>query len=94
MTRLMEIRKERGFPQPFAKPCWVSHISHRPDDDGVSSRQFNHGRQRPTLTKSIFCPTNGEPLSQRIETLALAAREYHGESFLQDRACSWSRSFQ
>jgi len=66
MTRLMEIRKERGFPQPFAKPCWVSHISHRPDDDGVSSRQFNHGRQRPTLTKSIFCPTNGEHLNRLV----------------------------
>jgi len=61
MTRLMEIRKKRGFPQPLAKPCWVSHISHRPDGGGHSQRSIFQ-RQRSTLEKPIFCPKDGEYL--------------------------------
>jgi len=42
MTRLMEICKERRFPQPLAKPCWVSHISHRPDGgDHFTTEHFS-----------------------------------------------------
>src|SRR3977135_796133 len=51
----VEIRKERGFPQPLAKPCWVSHISHRPDGRGHSQRSIFQ-RRRSTLEKTISCP--------------------------------------
>jgi len=61
MTQLMEICKERRFPQPLAKPCWVSHIFHKPDG-GHSQRSFFQ-RRRSTLESSIFCPKDGEYLT-------------------------------
>jgi hypothetical protein len=62
MTRLMEICKERRFPQPLAKPCWVSHFSHRPDGGGYSQQSIFQ-RQRSTLEKPISCPKDGEYLT-------------------------------
>jgi hypothetical protein len=76
MTWLMEIRKGRGFPQPLAKPCWVSHISHRPDGGDHSQRSIFQ-RQRSILETPISCPKDGEYLKRfPRRTIALEAKAH------------------
>ncbi len=61
LTPLMEIRKERGFPQRLE--ALRLHSSHRPDGETIN---MQHGsffkRQRSTLSKPVFGPKNGEHL--------------------------------
>jgi hypothetical protein len=63
LTLLMEIRKERGFPQPLekslAKDARLFHSSHRPNNKDLSTI---YCRQRSTLRRLNFGPKNGEPL--------------------------------
>jgi hypothetical protein len=61
MTRLMEIRKERGFPQTLGKAFGFPTFPHRLDDDGHSKRS-NFQRQRSTLERPISCLKDGEYL--------------------------------
>jgi hypothetical protein len=63
LTLLMEIRKERGFPQQLekslAKDARLFHSSHRPNNKDLSTM---YCRQRSTLRRLNFGPKNGEPL--------------------------------
>src|SRR5215470_3060312 len=55
LTPLMEIRKERGFPQRLEK---------RPRQERSAFSQFPQARRRrSTLRRTIFCPKNGEHLT-------------------------------
>jgi hypothetical protein len=63
LTLLMEIRKERGFPQQLekslAKNARLFHSSHRPNNKDLS---IIYCRQRSTLRKLNFGPKDGEHL--------------------------------
>jgi len=61
MTQLMGICEERRFPQPLAKPCWVSHFSHRLGGGDHSQRSIFQ-RRRSTLESPVSCPKDGEYL--------------------------------
>ena len=64
LTLLMEIRKERGFPQQLekslAKDARLFHSSHRPNNKDLS---IMYCRQRSTLRRLNFGPKDGEHLS-------------------------------
>ena len=64
LTLLMEIRKERGFPQQLekslAKDARLFHSSHRPNNKDLSTM---YCRQRSTLRRLNFGPKDGEHLS-------------------------------
>jgi hypothetical protein len=63
LTLLMEIRKERGFPQQLekslAKDARPFHSSHRPNNKHLS---IKYCRQRSTLRRLTFGPKDGEHL--------------------------------
>ena len=63
LTLLMEIRKERGFPQQLekslAKDARLFHSSHRPNNKDLS---IMFCRQRSTLRRLNFGPKDGEHL--------------------------------
>jgi hypothetical protein len=63
LTLLMEIRKERGFPQQLekslAKDARLFHSSHRPNNKDLS---IMFCRQRSTLIRLNFGPKDGEHL--------------------------------
>jgi hypothetical protein len=62
LTLLMEIRKERGFPQQLekslAKDARFFHSSHRPNNKDLPTI---YCRQRSTLRRLNFGPKDGEP---------------------------------
>ena len=64
LTLLMEIRKERGFPQQLekslAKDARLFHSSHRPNNKDLS---IMFCIQRSTLIRLYFGPKDGEHLS-------------------------------
>jgi hypothetical protein len=64
LTLLMEIRKERGFPQQLEKSlandARLFHCSHRPNNKDLSTI---YCRQRSTLRSLNFGPKNGEPFT-------------------------------
>ena len=64
LTLLMEIRKERRFPQQLekslAKDARLFHSSHRPNSKDLSTM---YCRQRSTLRTLNSGPKNGEHLS-------------------------------
>jgi hypothetical protein len=64
LTLLMEIRKERGFPQQLekslAKDARLFHSSHRPNNKDLS---ILYCRQRSTLRRPDFGPKDGEHLT-------------------------------
>ncbi len=64
LTLLMEIRKERGFPQQLekslAKNARLFHSSHRPNNKDLS---MLYCRQRSTLRRLNFGPKDGEHLN-------------------------------
>jgi hypothetical protein len=64
LTLLMEIRKERGFPQQLekslAKDTRLFHSSHRPNNKDLS---IMYCRQRSTLRRPDFGPKDGEHLT-------------------------------
>ena len=64
LTLLMEIRKERGFPQQLekslAKNARLFHSSHRPNNKDLS---IINCRQRSTLRRPNIGPKDGEHLS-------------------------------
>ena len=64
LTLLLEIRKERGFPQQLekslAKDARLFHSSHRPNNKDLS---IIYGRQRSTLRRLNFGPKDGEHLT-------------------------------
>src|SRR4029077_4516885 len=64
LTLLMEIRKERGFPQQLekslAKDARLFHSSHRPNNKDLS---IMFCRQRSTLIRLNFGPKDGEHLT-------------------------------
>ena len=61
MTRLMEIRNKRGFPQPLGKAFGFPTFS-----TGLTAAVTHNGaffqRQRSTLEKPISCLKDGEYL--------------------------------
>ena len=65
LTLLMEIRKERGFPQQLekslAKDARLFHSSHRPNNTNLS---IMYRRQRSTLRRLHFSPKDGEHLRE------------------------------
>ena len=67
LTLLMEIRKERGYPQQLekslAKDARLFHSSHRPNNKDLSTM---YCRQRSTLRRLNFGPKNGEPLNDVV----------------------------
>jgi hypothetical protein len=69
LTLLMEIRKERGFPQQLekslAKDARLFHSSHRPNNKDLS---IMFCRQRSTLIRLNFGPKDGEHLTCRVRT--------------------------
>ncbi len=70
LTLLMEIRKERGFPQQLekslAKDARLFHSSHRPNNKDLS---IMFCKQRSTLIRLNFGPKDGEHL--RVEKAML-----------------------
>ena len=69
LTLLMEIRKERGFPQQLekslAKDARLFHSSHRPNNKDLS---ILYCRQRSTLIKLNFGPKDGEHLRDQASS--------------------------
>ena len=65
---LMEIRKERGFPQPLekslAKDARPFHSSHRSNNKDLST--IIYCRQRSTLRRLNFGPKDGEHLMMLV----------------------------
>jgi len=65
LTLLMEIRKERGFPQQLekslAKDARLFHGSHRPNNKDLS---IIYCRQQSTLKRLSFGPKDWEHLTQ------------------------------
>jgi len=76
LTLLMEIRKERGFPQQLekslAKDARPFHSSHRPNNKDLS---IINCRQRSTLRRPNIGPKDGEHLSE-----GSAHRQYRASS--------------
>jgi hypothetical protein len=82
LTLLMEIRKERGFPQQLekslAKDARLFHSSHRPNNKDLSTM---YCRQRSTLRRLNFGPKNGEHLSAAvIQDSIQVIRQHLGQS--------------
>jgi hypothetical protein len=71
LTPLMEIRKERGFPQRLEALRLHSSAQARRRDHQHESF-FN--RQRSTLSKPVFGPKNGEHLRGRYRHLWVKTR--------------------
>ena len=73
LTLLMEMRKERGFPQQLekslAKDARLFHSSHRPNNKDLS---IMFCRQRSTLIRLNFGPKDGEHLTARTKRAARA----------------------
>jgi hypothetical protein len=82
LTLLMEIRKERGFPQQLekslAKDARLFHSSHRPNNKDLS---IMFCRQRSTLRRLNFGPKDGEHLILRDDKdLRGVVKEHAGDS--------------
>ena len=69
MTWLMEIRKERGFPQPLGKAFGFPTFPTGPTAAVINNGVFFQ-RQRATLEKPISCLKDGEYLIHAFETVA------------------------
>ena len=61
MTRLMEIRKERGFPQPLGKAFGFPTFSTGPTT-AITYKRTLFQRQHSTLEMPISCRKDGEYL--------------------------------